>query len=101
MLPYPCIHLPQRALTHLFQGPHKPHHGAYILPLLHPLPQSIPTIATMAFLHKFVAVFVLIAITLSFLTQSADAAKGPLITNKVISTVALLCPSHVLTGNDC
>ncbi|KAI5857762.1 cyclophilin-like domain-containing protein [Tricharina praecox] len=37
----------------------------------------------MAFLHKFVALFVLIAITLSFLIQSAEAAKGPLITNKV------------------
>ncbi|KAF8252756.1 hypothetical protein K440DRAFT_535924 [Wilcoxina mikolae CBS 423.85] len=37
----------------------------------------------MAFLHKALALFVLITVTLSFLAQPADAAKGPLITKKV------------------
>jgi len=37
----------------------------------------------MAFLHKALALLVLIAVTLSFLAQPAEAAKGPLITNKV------------------
>ncbi|KAF8543630.1 cyclophilin-like domain-containing protein [Trichophaea hybrida] len=37
----------------------------------------------MAFFHKALAFLVLIAVTLSFLAQPADAVKGPLITKKV------------------
>ncbi|KAI5795172.1 peptidyl-prolyl cis-trans isomerase b precursor [Geopyxis carbonaria] len=37
----------------------------------------------MAFIHRAIALFALLAIGLSFFAQSVEAAKGPLITNKV------------------
>ena len=52
----------------------------------------------MAFLHKIVALFVLIAISLSFLAQPAEA-KYPLITNKVTPAQRRL--ASYLTGSDC
>ena len=47
----------------------------------------------MAFLHKALALLALIAVSLSFLAQPAEAAKGPLITHKAsTSGEPLLAP---------